>query len=64
MAHPVSQYMGVTPPSLSRVRKVVDSIFEQLQNNYNALFKLIVCCDMKVRQLIIIIIKIMKGKFQ
>ena len=48
-------------------KQVVDSIFEQLQNNYqfnNALFKLIVCWDLKVRQIVIIISKILKGKFQ
>ena len=53
--------------NLSPVKKVVNSIFKQLQNNYsfnNILFKPIVCLDPKVRQLAIIIIKIMKGKFK
>ena len=48
-------------------KQVVDCIFEQLQNNYqfnNALFKLIVCWDLKVRQIVIIISKILQGKFQ
>ena len=47
---------------LSQVKKVVNSVFEQLQNNYkfnNALlsFKLILCWDFKVCQLVIIIHK-------
>ena len=53
--------------NLFPVKKVVNSIFKQRQNNYcfnNVLFKLIVCSDPKVRQLVIIIIKIIKVKFQ
>ena len=55
----------ITNPS--PVKKVVNSFFEQLQNNYwfnNALFKPIVCWDLKVRQLVTTIMKIIKGKVQ